>query len=212
MQSSVSRGTPIGAIIVIIGGALLAVGSFLTWLTLTGQGLDESASGIDGSDGWITLGAGAVAVVVGIVATRAGRKSLAGLAIVAGIVGGGMGVYDAMTVRDQIADDVAEQTGATPDQARAAIDELIDGGLMELSMGIGLYLVIGGGALALVGGVVMLATGARPPVMPATVAPTPAQTTTAPAPVTPAASMPMPASPPREQSAPPPPPAPPPSP
>lgn len=167
MQASAGRSMPIGPILAIVGGALLAIGSFLAWVTLSGGGLSETASGIDGSDGYITLVAGVVAIATGGAAMRAGRRALAVLAIVAGLVGGGVGLYDALSVRDQIADEIASQQGIPADQARAAIDALIDSGQLDLSMGIGLYVVIAGGAIAIVGGVLQMAGGSKESSMPA---------------------------------------------
>jgi hypothetical protein len=168
-QGSEGRGSPIGTAVGVVGGALLVAGSFLTWVTLSGGGDSVSAKGTDGSDGWITFGAGLVLIAVSLAAMRAGRRALAILAIVAALAGGGIGVYDALTVRDQIAEDVADQSGITTEQARTFIDQSIDAGEFELSVGAGIFLVIGGGVLGLIGGAMLMTGGARPPGMPAEV-------------------------------------------
>lgn len=154
-QTGTSR-APIGAILAIAGGALLAVGSFLPWITLTQGGVSDSATGMDGSDGWVTLTAGLVAVAVGAIALRASRRALGVLAMVAGLVGAGLGVYDALTVKDSIAGEVASQAGVSVEDARLALDQGIAAGLFDISTGIGLYLVIGGGVIALVGGLMSM--------------------------------------------------------
>ena len=59
--------TPVGAILAIAGGAMLGIGSFLAWAEVSGGGTSVSAKGIDGTDGYITLGAGVVALLVGVV-------------------------------------------------------------------------------------------------------------------------------------------------
>jgi hypothetical protein len=174
MQESGSRSTPIGAILAIVGGALLAIGSFLTWATVSGAGTEVSAKGVDGSDGYVTLVAGLVALVCGLAAMKAGRRVLAVLTILAGIVGAGLGIYDALTAKDSVldaaAEEVAIQVGATPEDVRALLDQAIDAGQLGISISLGLYIVIGGGALALVGGVMLLGArgaGAGEPAMPA---------------------------------------------
>jgi hypothetical protein len=153
---------PVGAIVAIAGGALLAIGSFLAWAEVSGGGTSATAKGIDGDDGFITLGAGIVAVLVGILLLRQAKRPLAVLAIVAGLVGGGVAVYDALTaedsVRGELAEQAADQAGISTEQARTLLDELVDSGQVQLdiSLGIGLYVVIAGGLLALVGGVLSL--------------------------------------------------------
>jgi hypothetical protein len=50
--------------LLIVAGALFAIGSFLDWATLGPIG----ATGMDGGDGWFTLIAGGVMIVVGFLA------------------------------------------------------------------------------------------------------------------------------------------------
>ena len=172
MEHAASRRTPIGPILAIVGGALLAVGSFLSWAEVSGGGVSVSAKGIDGSDGWITLGAGVLAIVVGIAGmARGGRRALAVLAIIAGLVGGGLGVYDAMTAEDSVldaaAEEIAPQLGATAEEVRGLLDDAIDSGQLDISIAFGLYIVIAGGVIALVGGAIQMAGGgASAPAMP----------------------------------------------
>jgi hypothetical protein len=159
-QGTAGRSMPVGAILAIVGGALLAIGSFLSWATVSGAGTEVSASGMDGSDGVVTLVAGILALACGLLAMRAGRRVLAIVAILAGLAGAGLGIYDAVTAKDSVldaaADQVATQVGATPDEVRALLDDAIDAGQLSISISVGLYVVIGGGLLALVGGFLML--------------------------------------------------------
>jgi len=197
-QSAGRRSTPIGPILAIVGGALLAIGSFLTWATVSGAGTEVSAKGVDGSDGYYTLVAGLVALACGLVSMKAGRRALAVVAIVAGLLGAGVGLYDALTAKDRVLDSAAEQAatqlGATPEEVRTFLDEAIDAGQLSISITIGLYVVIGGGVIAIVGGVMQMggkgatasapsmpggfaATSAAPPAaapMPSEMAPPPA--------------------------------------
>jgi hypothetical protein len=155
-EASADRGTPIGSVVTIVGGGLLAVGSFLEWVSLSGSGFSESTTGVDGSDGWITFAAGLLAILAGVLALRSRRRRLGVLAILAGLAGGGVGLYDALTVRDSIAEELASQLGTTVAEARAGVDLLVDSGQLDIQMGIGLYLVLAGGVLALTGGVLLL--------------------------------------------------------
>lgn len=189
--------TPVAGILGVVGGALLAVGSFITWAEVTGGGTSVTAKGVDGSDGYITLVAGGVAVVAGIMMARGIRRVLAVLVILAGIVGGGIGLYDALTAKDSVLDAAAEELaptfGATAQQVRTVLDQAIDAGQLSVSIGIGLYVVIGGGVVSLVGGIIGLRDAGESAVPGRTTAPTAPATTIA-GPDAPPAPMPPPTS------------------
>jgi hypothetical protein len=93
---------------------------------------------------------------------------LAVLAVVAGLVGSGIGLYEALTTEERVVDTVAEELapdlGASAEQVRAALDEAIDAGQLSVTISIGLYVVIAGGVLALVGGILGLPGTATEPV------------------------------------------------
>jgi hypothetical protein len=217
MEHTAERRPPVGAIVAIAGGVLLAIGSFLPWAEVSGGGVSVSAKGTDGSDGWITLAAGVVAIAAGIAAIRGARRALAVLMILAGVVGGGVGVYDAISAEDSAKDAVAEEAAAQGDlsagEARGLLDELIAAGQLDLEVSIsfGLYVVIGGGVLGLVGGVMSLGRRQETGTMPRPSAAAPAAER--PAPGVPAAPLredtPEPAPPAMPPSAPPSPPSPP---
>jgi hypothetical protein len=161
MGDTASAGrSPVGPILAIAGGTLLGVGSFLAWAEVSGGGTSVTAKGIDGSDGYITLGAGIIAVLVGMLLLRQTVRALAVLAIVVGLVGGGVAVYDALTAKDSVLDSAAEElaptVGASPEEVRVLLDEAIDAGQISISLSIGIYVVIAGGLLALVGGILSL--------------------------------------------------------
>jgi hypothetical protein len=161
------RTAPTAGIVAIVGGALLALGSLLPWAEVSGSGASVTAKGIDGSDGYITLAAGIVAIVVGVVMTRRAKRVLTVLAILAGVVGGGLGLYDAVTAKDSVLDAAAEELApsfeVSVDQVRVVLDQAVDAGQLGVSVGIGLYVVIAGGVVALVGGVLgMRAEAAEP--------------------------------------------------
>ncbi|HET7929572.1 MAG TPA: hypothetical protein VFM40_08485 [Actinomycetota bacterium] len=191
--------TPVAGILGVVGGALLAVGSFLTWAEVTGGGTSVTAKGVDGSDGYITLIAGVVAVVAGVMMARGTRRVLAVLVILAGLVGGGIGLYDALTAKDSVLDAAAEELaptfGATAQQVRSVLDQAIDAGQLSVSVSIGLYVVIGGGVVALVGGILGLRDAGEPAVPGRTTA-LAAPAATVRGPDAPPASMPPPTTPP----------------
>ncbi len=159
-HSEYSTRASIGGILAIIGGALLAVGSFLPWAEVSWGGTSVTAQGIDDSYGYFTLAAGSFALVVGIVMRRGAKRELAVLAVLAGLVGGGVGLYEALTIRDSVLDAAAEQLAPSfelsTEEVRAALDQAIETGQLGLSISIGLYAVIAGGVVALVGGIVGL--------------------------------------------------------
>jgi hypothetical protein len=191
--------TPVAGILGIVGGALMALGSFLAWAEVSGGGTSVTAKGVDGSDGYITLGAGLVAVVAGIVMAMETRRVLAVLAILAGIVGGGLGLYDALTAKDSVLDAAAEELapafGASVQVVRTALDQAIDAGQLSVKISIGLYAVIAGGVVALVGGILGLRGSGEPAVARQDAAPAPPMTAMG-VPDAPPAPMPPPASPP----------------
>lgn len=156
----------VAGVLAIVGGVLLAAGSFLTWAEVSGGGTTARASGTDGSDGWVTLAAGAALLATGaaFVGGR-GRRGLGVIAIVAALIGGGTGLYDALTARDRVldalAEALAEQVAATAQEVRAILDVSAEAGELAISIRLGLFMVIGGGALGLVGG--WLGLGGRRP-------------------------------------------------
>jgi hypothetical protein len=133
-QTDSATSTPVAGILGLVGGALMALGSFLAWAEVAGGGTSVIAKGVDGSDGYITL--------------------------VAGIVGGGIGLYDALTAKDSVLDAAAEELApsfeASAQEVRTVLDQAIDAGQLSVSIGIGLYVVIGGGVVALAGGILGL--------------------------------------------------------
>jgi hypothetical protein len=195
-QTDSATSTPVAGILGLVGGALMALGSFLAWAEVAGGGTSVIAKGVDGSDGYITLVAGLVAVVAGIViVTGTGRVLAAVLVILAGIVGGGIGLYDALTAKDSVLDAAAEELApsfeASAQEVRTVLDQAIDAGQLSVSIGIGLYVVIGGGVVALAGGILGLRGSGEPAVpgqgaTPATPATTIAGSDAPPAPMPPA--------------------------
>jgi hypothetical protein len=211
MQTEAKRPAPIAPILMVVGGALAAIGSFLSWANVTVSDVSATAKGTDGSDGYITLIAGIILVVIGVISFRGGRRALAILAILAGLVAGGVGIYDAATAEDSVLDavakEIAPQVGAGVDAVRAVLQQSADAGDLDIKIQTGLYLVIAGGALGLIGGVIGVATAKRnamrgAPSMPATMGSEPSSASP---PMTTGDTAPPPMSPPPASPPPPPP-------
>jgi hypothetical protein len=161
-----------GSVLAIIGGVGLAIAAFLTWATVSLNvakfaaalgvdvgalgaaipGASQSVSGTDGWEGKVAIVAGIVAIVVAVIAMREARKGLGVLLIVAGIVGGGVALYDIVTVNDQkesAIDDMAPQlqaVGIQPSQLSDAID---------ISLGAGIWICMIAGVIVIAGGVMV---------------------------------------------------------
>lgn len=157
VQSVATGPNPIGGGLVILGGLVAAIAAFLAWVTLSGQGPDGqsvtltvsgigSVSGADvgstgATDGWITFGAGIVALVAGALAlARKGGRGLQTVAILAGVVVAGVPVYDLI-------------------KSNSDLQSLKDQGV-DVSYSIGIWLTIVGGVVIVLGAIIAM-VGAR---------------------------------------------------
>jgi Protein of unknown function (DUF2510) len=123
-----------GGLVVLVGALVLAIGSALAWAKVEAGLFSRSIAGTDG-DGKITI---AIAAVVGVAALVGMlRAPVSGgaviLALVGGIAAGGVAVYDIVNVNNKI-DEVSSATS-----------------LVTASVGIGLYVCVGGAAMIVVG-------------------------------------------------------------
>lgn len=120
-----------------VGGAGLIFGAFLPWVEASAAfGISKSVAGTDGSnDGWFTLGAGVLIVILAAVrvSTMRGWPT-----IILGLIAGGIGIYDFVDIRDRI--DAAERAAAS----------------IDASVGFGMWLTLIAAAAAIVGGVLAL--------------------------------------------------------
>jgi hypothetical protein len=125
-----------GTIILLLGAIAVGVGSVAPWATASAGAFSRSVNGTDG-DGVITI---VLAVVMLLIAVfTAGPTPRRGLLVLAGLcaVGAaGIGIYDAVNVNDaaQRAEDLSS--------------------LVDASVGWGLYAVIAGGVIGVIGAVV----------------------------------------------------------
>jgi hypothetical protein len=137
------RRARVAGALALAGGAIAVVGSFLAWAEISAGPFSEQVRGIDGWEGKATLIGGAVVFAAGVRVVAGSHRAVARLrpgATIGGLVVAGVGVYTALTVRDQLLD------AAAVDLPRAEVERALDTGLLELSIAVGLYLVIAGGA------------------------------------------------------------------
>lgn len=102
-----------GPFLVLVGGGLVLIGSFLPWGTVTTVFGTISVASTNG-DGKITLGVGLAIVLVSILELT-GTSGVRILNIVIGVVATGIGVLDYANVSDRIA-------GASSDVARQRLE------------------------------------------------------------------------------------------
>ena len=213
-----SRST--GSILAILGGIGLAIGAFLSWGTVTldaakfatALGIDpnlltpgavptvtQSVSGTDGWEGKVAIVAGIVAIVAAVLSMREVRKGLGVLLIVAGLIGGGVALYDVVTVNDQ--KDAAIQDAA-PDLQAVGIQTSQLSDAIDVSLDVGIWITMLAGVVVIVGGAMIRARegtgsvdepsigsalGAAPPQAPIVPSPTVAAPPTPPGPIEPPA-------------------------
>jgi hypothetical protein len=135
------------------GGVLAVVGSFLSWAEVSAGPFTEQARGIDGWEGKAAIVSGVVMGAAGIRVLAGSHQAMARLrpsAAIGGLVAVGVGLYTALTVRDQLVEAVATKL------PRAEVERALGSGLLELTIGLGLYLVIAGGLQGVVAALVAL--------------------------------------------------------
>jgi hypothetical protein len=166
-----SRAPSTPMILGIVGGIALAIGSFLNWATVsvdfdkiaTAIGIDPadvpadvraqgtvSVTGWKGGDGKWTLVAGVVVVVAAVLLSMASSRRVVGIVmLVGGVVGGGLALYDATIQKNDAIDNAASTFAGI-----GLPGELRD--YFSISLGIGLYLCIAGGVVAIVAGIMAM--------------------------------------------------------
>jgi hypothetical protein len=153
-----------------LGGLLVGLGSLLHWGAVTvqvpgasGNALTSDVPGIDLTEGKITLVLGFALLVIGVVmrGIRAGSTAriLGWVIVVASIVATGIGVFDIVRKESAFnsgaqdtAHRIANTTGLPYSDLLARIERYL---VVDLRFGI--YLVIAGGILGLIGGLLGIA-------------------------------------------------------
>ena len=170
----VSRPTPLrlfGFIFTALGGLLIALGSISDWATVVflDQTFDDSGTpGIDLAEGKVVLGLG-ILMLVGIVAMRVARtvgvRRLFAIGIcIAAVVAISVAVFDVVRADDRfggyavdrLAKELSDTQGLSLEQARNDVEAFIERE-GSIDIGFGLWLVLAGGGLGLVGGLLDLA-------------------------------------------------------
>jgi MFS family permease len=170
----VSKPTPLrlfGFLFTALGGLLMALGSISDWATVVflGQSFKDSATpGIDLPEGKAVLALG-ILMLVAIVAMRlartiGARRVLATGICIAAAAAISVAAYDVVRADerfgdysvDRVATGLSQATGLSLEQARNEVESYIERE-GSIDVGSGLWLVLGGGALGLVGGLLDLA-------------------------------------------------------
>jgi len=157
----------------VAGGLLAVIGSFLSWATASAGQFTVSAKGIDGWEGKATIFGGIVLLIGGIAAFRTGSADpLKRPGLLGGIVATGVGTYTAVTAKDQVIDGAASEIAKTLsiglEQARAAVNQAVDSGVLKIALDVGLFMVIAGGVIGIVAGLLAIFTKTPPaPALPA---------------------------------------------
>ena len=167
MQQSAKARRMLPAGLTVLGGLVLVVGSLLPWVTFQvayrGFAFSRSSSGLDTSAGRIALGVGILAVAGGAAMTMvrnpAGGRGLAVAALALGIVAAALAAHDISTkdraVNAVLQDRLSRALGRPLTIQQIELVERIAG--VEVSLGMGIYLALGGGLLTVAGGFAMLA-------------------------------------------------------
>jgi hypothetical protein len=149
-------------LLALIGGGAIVAASFLTWLKVPG-GVSVETVSVTGTPkgselllGQIAIGAGAAVILLGLLllAIRRGRRPLGCLVIIAGAVAIAAAYSATSSPRDRYID-FAVQKGAPAgksDEVRASLANLFEVSGQQVDLGVGLYVVLGGGALSVLGG------------------------------------------------------------
>lgn len=161
-----------GGALAIVGGVIAIVGVFLSWANVSlsvtsgefSQSYDMTISGLgkytgapggaetdSAFDGYVVIAAGIIALIGGLLAISTKNAVGAILALIGGVVAAGLAVFDLSRI------------GNYEDEARAFAASLPAGVDLRVSAstGIGLWIVIVGGAVALIGGIVAMAGGRK---------------------------------------------------
>ncbi len=205
-----------------IGAALLIIGSFLTWVTVSINvdkfaellGIDPgliSGSGIEttttvagtSGDGKFTLFFGVIALVgvILIAAVLTARRAGAVMLLLAGVAGALLCIWE-VTTKDAQINDALSQSGDTLSQLGVSADAFKE--VFSVAWGIGLWTALVGGVLAAIGGIMaLMSSSSATPATTGAMSPSMGTGFAAPAPPAPAAPMPPAAMPPAEPMSPP---------
>lgn len=163
------------AALTILGGVAMAIGAVLPFAKVEAGELpipSQTVGGLDTADGKLFLGVGIALIVLGVLIWMARSRGLRVVAAVLALLAAGFMLYAAIIdisgIEDESLDAIAEagaaQTaGVSVEQVRDALDQFN----VSVNTGIGLYIVLVGSAIAVVGAVLGLLAKRPEPLMPA---------------------------------------------
>lgn len=162
-----------GAILGLVGGALIAAGALLPWAWSDGVSVESvvipsDARGLDVSFGLVAMAVGILGVILALVTLlsprRAARLLAAALMIVA-LVAGAIVVINALDLGQTYTDFAiarAGDAGLPLEGVERSITQLMEIGSLSVDPGLGLWIAGGGAALVFVGGLLVLTARPRP--------------------------------------------------
>jgi hypothetical protein len=168
--SDARRPSPAAPALMIAGAALILVGCVLPWFRLNadfssvgGGARSVTANGMDTSDGTIFLvvaiGIGILGVIALIAQAGGARVAASVIAALGALFVGGIAIYDAVTPKAQAIEEASKELGGLGAAAvRRFIEGLFDRGVITIDVQLGLWVVIVGAVLALIGSLLAAAT------------------------------------------------------
>jgi hypothetical protein len=148
---------PLAAWFVLGAGVAGVIGSFLPWVTLSAPFLGtQSASGVDGSDGWITVALGLALVLLGAVIVR-GRPASTALGSVIALGALSLlvlGMWKVVDLLEKVRDLRAGLAGASSDDAFGIGRAMSEA--TQVRVGNGLWLITFAGLIGAVAAVFLL--------------------------------------------------------
>jgi hypothetical protein len=167
--SDARRATSAAPFLMVGGAVLILIGSLVAWYRLRvilasiGASRSVTITGVRTNPGKIFLVAALVVAGLGAAAWSSGNASTKRMLAVIGAVAAGcvgvVAVYDALTPKSQVIDAAARDLGAGGGFVfRRIIEGLFDRGIIKIDVQPGLWVVVAGAALALVGSLVAAVT------------------------------------------------------
>ena len=185
----------LGPLFSVVGSVVAALGCLPTWFKIRadlssvgGAVQTETVNGLKTNDGKIFISIAVILIVLGlamlVVKGRGGRRALGLIVFLGSAFVGGFALYDALTPKSQAIDEAARSLGARASLAevKQVLEGLFDQGIVRIDVQIGLWLVVAGAAVALMGALLALfsrtpaAQAAGTPGMPGTRRAAPAPT------------------------------------
>jgi hypothetical protein len=173
-----STSKPAAAVLGIVGGAVLVIGSVLPWAKVSldldkfaevlgvdpslmaGAGVETSQNvgGLD-ADGAFTLVAGIVVLVCAAILLARAKSWLGVLMLLGGLAGGGVALFDIVS-KDRQLDDALASAGPELEAIGLSADTFRE--VFTVSFSTGIYLCVIGGILAMIAGAMALMSTSEP--------------------------------------------------